>query len=111
MVAVAWQHADLEKTIEDCDARLKEERKIVQSNLWSRDREDELKTAIKEAEATSEGVSGIPDSAVNKDGYELQLDSVKKKFQAATASLIHWEIWIPEAQKASLDGRAKVVQA
>lgn len=44
---------------------------------------------------------------MNKDGSELRLDGAKKLVQDATASLTVWEIWVPEEQKASLDGRVK----
>ena len=101
------QQADLEKTLEDCDTRLEEVRRIVQSNLWFRYGEDELKSAIKEAEAACEGAHAISVSAVNKDGYELQLDGAKKLSQDAISSLTDWERWIPAEQRASLDGRVK----
>ena len=101
------QQIDLEKTIEDCDARLEEVRSIVQSNLWSRYGEEELKSAIKEAEEACEGVGAVAVSAVNKDGYELRFDGAKKLVQDAIASLAGWEIWIPAAEKSSLDGRVK----
>ena len=93
------QQIDLEKTIEDCNARLEEVRSIVQSNLWSRYGEEELKSAIKEAEEACEGVGAVAVSAVNKDGYELQFNGEKKLVRDAIASLAGWEIWIPAAQK------------
>jgi hypothetical protein len=98
---------DLQKTMEDCDAMLEEVRYIVQSNLWSRYGEEELKHAMKEAEEACEGVGAVVVSAVNKDGYELQFDGAKKLVQDAIASLAGWEIWIPAAQKSSLDGRVR----
>ena len=101
------QQIDLQKTIEDGDARLEEVRYIVQSNLWSRYGEEELKYAIKEAEEACEGVGAVAVSAVKKDGYELQFDGAKKLVQDAIASLAGWEIWIPAAQKSSLDARVK----
>lgn len=45
--------ADLEKTMNDCDARLEEVRKTVQ--FWSRYGEDEVRSAIQEAEAACDG--------------------------------------------------------
>ena len=66
-----------------------------------------MKCAIKEAEDTCKGVGAVAVSAVNKDGYELQFDGAKKLVQDAIASLAGWEIWIPAAQKSSLDGRVK----
>ena len=98
---------DLQKTMEDCDAMLEEVRYIVQSNLWSRYGEEELKHAMKEAEEACEGVGAVVVSAVNKDGPELQFDGAKKLVQDAIASLAGWEIWIPAAQKSSLDGRVR----
>lgn len=102
------QQVDLEKTKKDCDARLKEVvRKIAQVNLWSRYWEDEVESAIQEAETACEGVGAIPVSAVNKDGYELWLDGAKKLLQDEIASLTVWKIWILEEEKASLNGKVK----
>ncbi|KAI3352112.1 hypothetical protein L3Q82_020927 [Scortum barcoo] len=106
----AQLQTDIEKTMEDCDTRLEEVRNVVQTNLWSRYGEEELKTAIKEAEAGCDGLRAVAVSAVNKDGYELQFDGVKKLVQDAITSLASWEIWIPAAQKANLDGRVKGIR-
>ena len=56
-------------------------------------------------------LQGIPVSAVNRDGYELQWDSVKKPIQGAATSLSKWEIWIPASQKASLEDRVNELKA
>lgn len=93
------QHADLEKTIHECEVRLEEVRKIVLSNLWSRYGEDEIETAIQEAETACDRAAAIPIIAVNKDGYEFQLNGAKGKIQGAITSLAVWEVWIPAAEK------------
>lgn len=101
------QEADLERTINDCEARLDEVRRIVQTNLWSRYGENLMKTAIQEAEKVCEDVAAIPVSAVNRDGYEMQLTFMKKLAQEATNSQAAWEMWVPAAEKATVDGRIK----
>lgn len=45
------QETDLDKTITDCETRLDEFRKIVQTILQTRNGEDELTAAIQEAES------------------------------------------------------------
>lgn len=44
------EQADFEKTIQECEVRLEEVRKIVLFNLWSRYGKDEMGTAIQEPE-------------------------------------------------------------
>lgn len=105
------QEADLEKTINDCETRLGEVRRIVQSNLWSRYGGNLMKTAIQEAEKVCEDVAAIPVSGVNRDRYEIQLTFMKKLVQEATNSQGAWELWVPEAEKATVKGRMKDLKA
>ncbi len=105
------QEADLEKTINGCETRLGEVRRIVQTNLSSRYGENLMKTAIQEAEKVCEDVAAIPVSVVNRDGYEMQLTFMKKLIQEATNSQAPWELWIPEAEKAIVEGRIKDLKA
>lgn len=51
--------------------RLDEVREMVQSNLWPRYGENEVRSAIHEAETACDGVAQIPVTAVNRDGFEL----------------------------------------
>lgn len=101
------QEADLEKTINDCETRLDEVRRIVQTNLWSRYGENLIKTGIQEAGNVCEDVAAIPVSGVNRDGYEMQLTFMKKLIQEATNSQAAWELWIPEVEKAMVEGKIK----
>ncbi|KAL1254330.1 hypothetical protein QQF64_016559 [Cirrhinus molitorella] len=103
--------ADLEKTINDSEARLEEVRNIVLSNLWSRYGKDEMETAIQEAERACERAAEIPVIAVNRDGYEFQLDSAKGIIHGAIRSLAVWEMWIPAAEKPTLEARVKNLKA
>ena len=93
------QQTELEKTFQECEVRLDEVRGMIQSNLWPRYREDEVKSAIKEAETACDGVAQIPVNAVNRDGFELQWDGAKAQVQDAITSLAEWEMWIPVAEK------------
>lgn len=105
------QEADLEKTINDCETRLGEVRKIIQTNLWSRYGEGLIETAIQEAEKVCEDVAAIPVTGVNRDGYEMQLTFMKKLVQEATNSQAAWELWIPEVEKAMVEGKLKDLKA
>ncbi len=105
------QEADLEKTVNDCEAKLDEVRKIVQTNLWSRYGQDELRAAIKEAERACDNVAATPVSAVNRDGYEMHMVFMEKMVKEATQSLASWEMWIPATERADLDCRVKDIKA
>lgn len=65
---------DLEKTMAECDAKLDEVRKTVQSNLWQRYGVDEVTSAIQEAGIACDRANAFPITAINRDGYELQLE-------------------------------------
>lgn len=65
------KQTEVEKTFQECEARLDEVREIVQSNLWPRYGKNEVKSAIHEAETACDGVAQIPVTAVNRDGFEL----------------------------------------
>lgn len=105
------QRDDLEKTMEECNVELDEVRKAVQSNLWRRYGENEVISAIQEAGKACERANECPITAVNRDGYELQLEGVRKLIHDATASLKDWERWIPPDQKTHLEGRVKDLRA
>lgn len=100
----------LEKTINECETRLDEVRKIVQTNLLSRYGQDELRAAIREAEGACDDVAAILVPAVNQDGYEKQLTFMVKLVQRATNSQASWEMWIPATEKADLEGWVKDVK-
>lgn len=56
------QHqTELEKTFQECKARLDEVREKIQSNLWPRYGKNEVKSAIHEAETACDGVAQIPE--------------------------------------------------
>lgn len=101
------QQVDLAKTIEDCNTRLDEVKRTVQSNLWSRYGKGKLTFAIEEAESACEGAHAIPVSVVNKDAYEHQVDGAKKLINDVMTSFMEWEEWIPGAEKTLLDGRVR----
>lgn len=48
-----------EKTINDCETKLDEVRRIVQNNLWSRYGENLMKTAIQETEKVCQDLAAI----------------------------------------------------
>ena len=101
------QQAELEKTIEECDARLRDIREAVQSNLWPRYGKEEVHSAIEEAEKACDRAQASPIAAINRDGYEMQLRGAERLIHEAIASLKHWEKWIPHDQTADLKGRLK----
>lgn len=101
------QQAELERTMEECDMRLGEIREAVQSNLWSRYGKEEVDFAIQEAGKACDRAQASPITAINRDGYELQLERVRRLIHDATASLKDWEKWISHDQTAHLKGRLK----
>lgn len=104
------QQADLTRTIEDCNARMKEVQKMVQSNLWSRYAEGDLTFAVEEAESACERIHAIPVSVVNTDAYEHQVKVAKKHMKDIIDMFMEWEEWIPREEKVLLGGRVKGLQ-
>jgi len=101
------QEADLEKTVNDCHSKLDEVRELVRSKLWSSYGQDELETAIWEAEKTCEEAAAMPVTAVNQDGYEVLITFPKQLVQEATKSVASWEMWIPAKEKPDLEKQVK----
>ena len=101
------QESDLSKTTEDCRNRLEEVRTSVQYSLWQRYAKGELTFAIEEAESACEQAHGIPVSLVNKDAYEHKVETAKQLVTEAMAASKEWEEWIPNEEKAEVDGRIK----
>lgn len=101
------QQADLESTIEECNMKLEDIHEAVQFNLWSRYGKEEVDFAIQEAEKACDRAREIPVTAINRDGYELQLERARKLIHDAGESLKDWEKWIPHGETADLKGRVK----
>lgn len=101
------QQADLERTIEECDMKLEEIREAVQFKLWPRYGKEEVDFAIQEAEKACDRAKEIPVTAINRDGYELQLERARKLIHDASESLKDWEKWVPHDETADLKGRVK----
>lgn len=75
-IKLHWhQQAELEKTRAECDMKLDELSKVVQSNLWPRYGEDEVTFAIQEAACDRAQACPIP--AISQDSYELPLEARK----------------------------------
>lgn len=104
------QEADLEKTIDDCESKLEEVKQIVQSNLWKKYGQDELYTAIQEAEKACNDASDIKVLTVNKSAYEVQLSFVETVIQDSTKSFVTWEIWIPVEERDNIEDRIKQIK-
>lgn len=66
-----------------------------------------METAIREAEKACDDAAAIAITAVNQDGYEVQMTFMRQLVQEATKSLVAWELWIPAKEKPELGGRVK----
>ncbi|KAJ3603953.1 hypothetical protein NHX12_028694 [Muraenolepis orangiensis] len=79
------QTADLEKRIKDCEMRVVEVGRIVQTNLWTGYGQDEMSTAVQGAERAHSHAERIHVESVDYEGFDTQ----------------------PEAEKDDLEGRVK----
>lgn len=102
----AQQEVGLKKTVTECAKRVDEVREIVRTNLWSRYGEEELVTAIKNAEVACVTADNTSVSALTRDGYEMQLMFAEKVIDACK-KLVYWEMWIPETVKVNLRQRVR----
>lgn len=107
----AQQEADLKKTVIECAKRVDEVKEVVRTNLWSRYGEEELVTAIKDAEMACVTADKTSVSALTRHGYEMQLMFAEKMIERACKKLVYWEKWIPETVKANLRQRARDLKA
>lgn len=101
------QQADLEKTIEECEAKLDEVQIVVKTKLWQRYGEAEMNYAIQEAERACDRAFACCITAINRGGYEMHLKEAKRLIQEAVTSLTDWETWIPHDKIGEMEGRVK----
>lgn len=102
---------ELERTMEECHVSLDEIREAVRSKLWARYGKEEIDSAIQEAGKACERAHANPITAINRDGFELQLKGAKTLINDAISSLKDWEKWIPHDQATELEGSLKDLRA
>lgn len=102
---------ELERTMEECHVSLDEIREAVRSKLWARYGIEEIDSAIQEAGRACERAHANPITAINRDGFELQLKGAKTLINYAISSLKDWEKWIPHDQATELEGSLKDLRA
>ncbi|KAG7486439.1 hypothetical protein JOB18_031601 [Solea senegalensis] len=98
---------DIDKSVKEGEAKLKEIRDIVQTNLWSKYGGSELPVAILEAEKANDKAADVPVESANLEGYEVHLVLLDKRIKEAISAMSTWERWIP----VELGGRVKDLRA
>lgn len=102
---------EFERTIEECHVSLDEISEAVQFKLWARYGKEEIDSAIQEAGKACERAHANPITAINRDGFELQLKGAKKLINDAISSLKDWEKWIPHDQATDKESSLKDLRA
>ena len=101
------QEADIARTTNECDLKLKEVGELLRDMLWQKFG-DELCTAVELAEAECERVARVrPDG--NHEAYEFMLSHLKSLVGTAKEAHCKWQQWVPvEDQKEFGNGKQPV---
>jgi len=105
------QEADIDRSVNEGETKLREIKELVQTNLWSRYGKSELLDGILEAEKANDKAADVPVESVNLEGYEVHLALLDKRIKEAISAMSTWERWIPVGLKDELDGRVKDIKA
>ena len=98
--------ADLAKTAEETDTKLKEAKRLIKEKLWTDHAENAIHTALQAAESECEKADALrPDGS--KEGYDFTLQHVTGLVKTATQVLGQWRQWIPSEELVPLQNRFK----
>lgn len=93
------QQADLAKTANECDTKLKEVRTLIQSTLWTKFGKVEMTTALQAAETVCEHAAAVqPD--MDQEAFDFLLNHLKELVKTAKDVHCQWKRWIsPNVQE------------
>ncbi|XP_058477623.1 uncharacterized protein LOC131448851 [Solea solea] len=92
------EKADLAKTTNECQEKLKEVKRLLQKTLWVNFGSSEMSIALQAAEAACERVAAVQPN-INQEAYQFMLDQLKGLVGTAKDTHGRWKQWAPpEAQ-------------
>ena len=100
------QKADLEKTTNECQEKLKEVKRFIQETLWVSFGSSEMSIALQAAEAASERVAAVQPN-INQDAYEIMLDQLKGLAVTAKDTYGRWKQWAPPMTQKELQSHVR----
>ena len=101
VVLTKQQKADLAKTTNECESKLKEVKSLIQDALWSGFGVAELCTALQAAEAECEQVAAIEPSA-NQEAYDFMLSHVQELVKTLKEVYGRWKRWVPPDEQENI---------
>ena len=103
------QKADLEKTAQECEDRLKEAKGLLQGRLWSEFGEQDVFMALVDAEKEAKSVAAVqPES--NRQAYEFRLNHLEKLIRTAKTTYEKWQRWAPKAEAKDIIERLRALE-
>lgn len=106
IVLTKQQRADIAKTANECELKLKEVKGLVQDTLWTNFVYAELSTALQAAETECERAAAMrPDG--NQEAYDFILGHLKQLAKSAKEVHGHWKRWVPPDEQEELQDRLK----
>lgn len=103
-VLTEQQKADLSKTANECELKLKEVKKLIQETLWSNFGAVELLTALRAAERECQRVTEVKPSG-NLEVYEFMLNHLQQLATTAREAYSRWKRWVPPAERKATQSR------
>ncbi|XP_032434156.1 uncharacterized protein LOC116729604 [Xiphophorus hellerii] len=100
------QKSDLEKTANECEAKVREIKSLIQETLWRTFGKTELLIALQVAESECEHVATIA-PGVGKEAYDFTLSHLKELLKAAKEVHCRWKRWIPHDYRDEIQDRLR----
>ncbi|KAM9744612.1 uncharacterized protein ACNS7B_011761 [Menidia menidia] len=100
------QKSDLERTANECQARVREVKCLIQETLWRTFGRAEVLIALQVAESECEHAATIR-PGVEKEAYDFTLSHLKELLKAAKEAHCHWQRWIPHEKRDEIQDRLR----
>lgn len=105
-VLTKQQKADLEKTAEECELKLKETKSLIQEILWANFGKIEMSISVQAAEGECERVGAVQ-SEISPEAYEFKLNHLKDLVRTAKEAYSRWQRWVPSDAQQTFQSRLK----
>lgn len=103
------QKADIAKTANECELKLKEVKGLIQETLWANFGGDELSTALQAAEAACELIAATRPTG-NQEAYDFMLTHLQGLVKTAKEVYSQWKQWIPPGEQQAVQGHLKEME-
>ncbi|XP_049606772.1 uncharacterized protein [Syngnathus scovelli] len=104
------QKADIVKTADGCEMKLKELKDLIQRTLWANFGEEEVTMAVEAAEKKVKTVMSLePDGS--KEAFDFLFDYMERLIKRAKELHTQWKCWAPPAEQKDFQLRVRELES